>query len=372
MRAAVMYAANAPLTIEDVQVLPPGRGEVLVRLAASGVCHSDYHALIGEWTVPTPMVLGHEGAGVVEEVGPEVVEVAVGDHVILSWAPNCRRCFYCAQGRPALCELMARTAANSLMPDGTTRLRLGDQTVYQFGGVASFGEYAVVPESGAIPIRKDMPLDGAALLGCGVATGVGAVINTARVEAGSSVLVIGCGGVGLSAIQGAVLSSAYPLIAVDLLDSKLDQALALGATHTLNPSRDDVAAEIRELTNGRGVDYAFEAIGLTRTIEQAYESIRPGGTAVVVGQVPEGHRISIDPFVMSDREKTLKGSNYGSCRPSIDFPKFVDLYLAGKLKLDELISRSIRLDEVNEAFDAMIRGEVVRSVIRYDSDTFGR
>ena len=365
MRAAVMYGADRPLVVEEVQVLPPQRGEVLVRLGASGVCHSDYHALIGEWTVALPTVLGHEGAGVVEEVGPEVSEVQPGDHVILSWAPNCRRCFYCAMGRPALCELMARTAAISLMFDGTSRLRIGDQPVYQFAGVASFGEYAVVPESGAIPIRKDMPLEGAALIGCGVATGVGAVINTARVEAGSSVLVIGCGGVGLSCVQGAVLSSAEPLIAVDLLDSKLEQARRLGATHTLNPSRDDVLGTVRALTGGRGVDYAFEAIGLTPTIEQAYEAIRPGGTAVVVGQVPEGHRISIDPYVMSDREKVLKGSNYGSCRPSIDFPKFVDLYLAGKLKLDEMISRTIKLDEINAAFDAMMNGEVVRSVIRY-------
>jgi S-(hydroxymethyl)glutathione dehydrogenase / alcohol dehydrogenase len=177
--------------------------------------------------------------------------------------------------------------------------------------------------------------------------------------------VIGCGGVGLSAIQGAVLSSAYPLIAVDVLDNKLELARALGATHTLNAQRDNVQAAVRDLTQGRGVDYSFEAIGLTHTIEQAYEAIRPGGTAVVVGQVPEGHRISIDPYAMSDREKTLKGSNYGSCRPSVDFPKFVDLYLAGKLKLDEMISRTIRLDEVNAAFDAMMAGDVVRSVIRY-------
>lgn len=211
-----------------------------------------------------------------------------------------------------------------------------------------------------------MPLDRAALIGCGVATGVGAVINTAAIEAGSSVLVIGCGGVGLSCVQGAVLSSAYPLIAADLVDEKLNQARSLGATHVLNPRRDDIAAAVRELTGGRGGDYAFEAIGLANTIEQAYAAIRPGGTAVVVGQVPEGTRISIDPYVMSDREKTLKGSNYGSCRPSVDFPKLVNLYLNGRLKLDEMISRRIALGEINEAFDAMIRGEVIRSVITYD------
>jgi len=294
-----------------------------------------------------------------------VAGVKVGDHVILSWAPNCRRCFYCAIGRPVLCELMAQTAAVHLQLDGSSRLSLDGATAYAFAGLGTFGEYVVVAESGAIPIRADMPLDKAALIGCGVPTGYGAVTNCARVESGSSVLVIGCGGVGLSCVQGAVASGAFPLIAVDVVDAKLEQARALGATHTLNARREDVLARVRELTAGRGADYAFEAIGLVPTIEQAYEAIRPGGTAVVVGQVPEGHRISIDPYVMSDREKTLKGTNYGSVVPSVDFPKLVDLYLAGRLNLDAMVSRTIALDEVNAAFDAMMRGEVVRSVISY-------
>lgn len=366
MRAAVLHRANEPLTIEEVDIAPPRQGEVLVRMVASGVCHSDYHPVLGEWTVGLPIVLGHEGAGVVEEIGPGVEGVAPGDHVILSWAPNCRRCFYCTIGRPALCELMARTAALSTMFDGTTRLSLDGRQVYQFAGTGTFGSYAVVPESGAIPISKEMPLDRAALIGCAVTTGVGAVTNTARVEAGASVMVIGCGGVGLSCIQGASLSSAHPIIAVDTNDAKLAQARALGATHTVNPRMQDPIEVAASLTAGRGVDYAFEAIGLAQTIEQAYEAIRPGGTAVVVGQVPEGVRISIDPYVMSDREKTLKGSNYGSARPTIDFPRLVHLYLSGKLKLDEMVTRVIRLDEINGAFDAMAAGEVVRSVIQFE------
>ncbi len=248
---------------------------------------------------------------------------------------------------------------------GTTRLRRNGTTVYSYLAVGSFGEYAVVPETGAIPIRKDAPLETAALVGCAVPTGIGAVINTARVEPGASVLVIGCGGVGLSAIMGASLVSAWPIIAVDLVDSKLELARRAGATETLNARGQELVEAVRELTDGQGVDYAFEAIGLAATIEAAYDALGPGGTAVVVGQVPEGVRASFDPLVMSDREKTLKGSNYGSCCPPIDFRRIIDLEMAGRLDLGMLVSETIPLESINEAFAAMQDGAVARSVITY-------
>lgn len=364
MRAAIFSGPGRPIEVGDVTVEAPRSHEVLVRLHYSGVCHSDYHVILGEWTMPTPMILGHEGAGVVEAVGDEVADVAVGDHVILSWTPNCRRCFYCTIGEPQLCEVASATAyAHGTMLDDTSRLSIRGGPVYSFLAVGSFAEYAVVPETGAIAIRPDMPLDKASLIGCGVMTGVGAVINTAKVNVGSTVLVIGCGGVGLSVLQGALLSSACRIIAADISDAKLEIASRMGATETINPSREDLMEAVRGATAGRGVDYAFEAIGLSRTIEQAYEAIRPGGTAVVVGQVPEGHRITIDPYVMSDREKTLTGCNYGSSRPSIDFPKLVDLYMNGKLQLDEMVSAHLPLERVEDAFSLMASGSVIRTVL---------
>ena len=365
IKAAVFKERGRPLEIEELSLEAPKAGEVLVRLAASGVCHSDYHVVLGEWTSPTPIVLGHEGAGVVEAVGEGVTSVRVGDHVILSWTPYCRSCLYCLSGRLNLCEVVTKTAYASVFFDGTTRLQRNGKRVYSYLGVGSFGEYAVVAETGAIPIRKDAPLEKAAIVGCAVPTGIGAVVNTARVEPGASVLVIGCGGVGLSAIMGAALTSALPIIAVDLVDSKLQLARRLGATETIKASGEERVDAVRELTGGRGVDYAFEAIGLAATIETAYEAIRPGGTAVVVGQVAEGVRASFDPLVMSDREKTLTGSNYGSCRPPIDFPRIIDLYMAGKLDLDAIVNQTIALESINDAFTVMGEGEVARSVITY-------
>lgn len=365
IRAAVFEAPKRPLVVESLRIGEPRPGEVLVRLAASGVCHSDYHVVLGEWSAPTPLVLGHEGAGVVEALGEGVTTVEVGDHVILSWTPYCRSCSYCLAGRPNLCELAARTAYASVLFDGTTRLSRDGAPVYSYLAVGSFGEYAVVPETGAVKIRKDAPLDTAAIVGCAVTTGIGAAINTAKVEPGASVLVIGCGGVGLSVIMGAALVSAWPIIAVDLHESKLARARRVGASETLNASTEDVPAAVAELTGGRGVDYAFEAIGLAPTIEQAYEALAPGGVAVVVGQVPEGVRASFDPFVMSDREKTLTGSNYGSARPPLDFRRIVELQMAGKLDLEALVSARIALEDVNDAFAAMDRGEDARSIITY-------
>jgi len=365
VRAAVFTAPRQPLEMHELDLAAPAAGEVLVRLAASGVCHSDYHVVLGEWTARPPLVLGHEGAGVVEAVGAGVTSVEAGDHVVLSWVPYCERCRYCRDGRPALCERVARTAFNGVMADGTTRLSMEGRRVYSYLATASFADRVVVAESAAVRVRKDAPLETVALVGCAVATGVGAVINTARVRPGSSVLVIGCGGVGLSVLLGARLVSAGPVIAVDRNDSALALARRLGATVTVNPDRDDLDAILAESVGADGVDYAFEAIGLAPTIEACYRAIRPGGTAVAVGMVPEGVTITIDPFSLADREKTLTGSNYGSSRPAVDFPKLVDLYMSGRLDLDAMVTRTIDLSEINDAFAAMGRGESGRSVIRY-------
>lgn len=361
--AAVFHRPGEPLTVETLQLAGPAAGEVLVKVIASGICHSDLHVVNGEWAAPAPLVLGHEGAGIVEAVGAGVTSVVPGDHVVLSWMPYCRRCVYCVAGRPNLCTLVESTAYNSVMLDGTTRLSRRGEPVYSYLATASFANWAVVPETAAIRIRDDAPLEKVSLVGCAVATGIGAVANTARVRVGASVLVIGCGGVGLSTISGAAIAGAGIVIAVDLNDANLARARELGATHTINAGGSDVLAAVRALTGGIGVEYAFEAIGLTATIETAYEALAPGGTAVVVGQVAEGRKISIDPFVMSDREKSLIGCNYGSCQPAIDFPRLVDLYMEGVLDLDRLVARTVPLEEINEAFDAMGRGEVARTVV---------
>jgi S-(hydroxymethyl)glutathione dehydrogenase/alcohol dehydrogenase len=366
VRAAVFNGPRQPLEIKTLQ-LPgePGLGEVLVRLAASGVCHSDLHALDGEWDTPAPLVLGHEGAGIVEAVGEGVDHLAAGDHVILSWTPSCGRCEYCASGRPVLCEVANETAYQHVLADGKTRLSDGDQPVKSFLGAGTFADHAMVPATAAIKIRDDAPLAQAALVGCAVTTGIGAVINTAKIEAGSTVLVIGCGGVGLNVVQGARLAGARQIIVADVSDEKLELGKQFGATDAINSKQTDLVAAVRELTGGPGVDYAFEAIGLPFTIEQSYEAIRRGGTAVVVGQVADGVKISIDPFVMSDQEKKLIGSNYGSSRQVIDFPRILDLYMEGKVDLDSMITNRIRLEDVNDSFDEMRSGNGIRSVIEY-------
>lgn len=369
-KAAVFDAPGQPLRITTLDLADPAPCEVLVRLAASGVCHSDYHVALGEWSGPTPLVLGHEGAGVVEAVGSEVSSVEPGDHVVLSWMPYCRQCRYCLAGRPNLCELTARTSYESVLLDGTTRLRENGDPVYSYLATASLSEYTVVPETAAVPIRKDVPLPLAALVGCAVATGVGAVLNTARVEAGSSVLVVGCGGVGLSTLMGAALTSSDPLIAVDRNDETLELARHLGATHTINADRSDVQGTVRDIVGPEGVDYAFEAIGLPPTLELCHRVTGPAGTTVVVGQVAEGATMSIDPFELSDREKRLIGSNYGSCRPPEDFPKLLDLAKRGRLDLAALVGRTVPLEEVNSAFDAMGRGETGRTVILFEENQY--
>jgi S-(hydroxymethyl)glutathione dehydrogenase/alcohol dehydrogenase len=366
IRAAVLREINRPLEIEELEIAEPGAGEVMVRLAASGTCHSDLHCINGEWAeTRLPIVLGHEGAGEVVAVGPGVERVGVGDRVALSWLPSCGRCRQCFAGRPQLCEMALETVHENLMPDGTSRLRSGDEMVSSMLTVGSLGEYTVVPENGAIRIDDSVPLDLAAVVGCAVATGVGAVLNTARLEAGRSAAVVGCGGVGISVVQGCMAMAADPLIAIDANPEKLALAARLGATHTVDAASVDAVEAVREITGG-GVDYAFEAIGLKTTIEQAIAMLGPAGTAVLVGMPPDGTTAEIDPMTVTSFEQRILGCIYGSCNPPVDFPRILGLHRRGRLDLDSVVTRRIRLEDVNEAFDAMAAGEGVRTVVVYE------
>ncbi|MBF8192573.1 alcohol dehydrogenase catalytic domain-containing protein [Nonomuraea sp. K274] len=360
--AAVHDGHGDRLAVREIRVADPGPGEVLVRIAASGVCGSDRHVLDGEWSLPTPTVMGHEGAGVVEAAGPGVTDVAPGDTVILSWYYPCRRCRACAAGKAWACT---GTRANEcLLPDGTTRLSDAGGVVYPYLAVGTMSEYAVVPESAAIRVPADVPMDVASLIGCSITTGVGAVVNNARVPAGAGAVVVGCGGVGLAVVMGLALAGAYPIVAVDTAEEKLAAARSFGATHTVRAGG-DVAGEVAEITSG-GADYAFEVIGRVGTIESLPSLLTTGGVGVLVGLPPQGVRAGIDVLELAESGKTLIGSNYGGAVPSLDFPRLARLYLAGRLPLDSLISHRVRLDEVNEAFDAMRAGTRTRSVIVFD------
>jgi NDMA-dependent alcohol dehydrogenase len=365
MKAAVLYAVGERLAIEDLTIGDPREGEVMVRVAAGGVCHSDLHVIHGDLPAPLPVVLGHEGAGVVEKVGPGVRGFQRGDHVLLLWRASCGECFYCVSGRPALCELGAGIRWSGHLTDGTSRFRRGDQEIRHFAGVSSFGELTVLPQEGLVKIDPEISLEKAAIVGCAVMTGVGAVINTAKVEPGASIAVIGCGGVGLNAIQGAALAGAEKIIAIDLLDNKLAYARQFGATHLINGKQVDAIEAVKTATSGRGADYVFEVIGNPRAMSQGYQMARRGGTLVIVGVAPIGAEVSFPASSIMLEEKTIRGSLYGSCRPKLDAPRLLNLYKAGKLKLDELISREYPLDQINEAFEALERGEVARSIVRF-------
>jgi S-(hydroxymethyl)glutathione dehydrogenase/alcohol dehydrogenase len=362
MKAAVLYELKDRLRVEDVDLDPPRAHEVRVKIFANGVCHSDYSVIHGVLRSPLPVVPGHEGAGIVDAVGPEVTLVKPGDHVVLSFAPYCGHCYYCAIGRPVLCDNMRLVMGKGTLLDGTCRLKKNGADIFHMAGLSSFAQYAVVPEIACVRIPESVPLDRACLVGCGVMTGVGAVINTARVEPGTTAVVIGCGGVGLNVIQGCGLAGAGTIIGVDLLDRKLEYARQFGATHTLNPARDDLVKTVRRLTEGRGADYAFEVIGLGKTIEQAYATTRPGGTTVVVGAASREETVTLPAWSFLG-EKTIKGSVYGSTRPHVDIPRLIDLYTKKKLRLDELVTRTYSLDQVNEAMAALEKGEVARSVV---------
>lgn len=365
VRAAVHTGTANTLEIQQVQVAAPGLGQVRIRLGASGICGSDRHVLDGEWTLPQPTVMGHEGAGIVEAIGEGVTELAVGDHVVMTWFYPCLHCAACREGRTWVCT--GSRADECLLPDGTTAMSQNDQPVYPYLAVGSMAEYTVVPAQAAIKIPEDVPFDVAALIGCSVATGFGAVVNDAEVKPGRSAVVIGTGGVGLCIIMGLALAGAQPIIAVDIHEESLELAKRFGATHLVNSqgrTTQDVADEIRQIT-GEGVDYAFEAIGRAETIQQMPAFLRLGGTAVVVGLPPQNSPIGLDLLSFAESGQRLLGSNYGSTVPARDFPMLAGLYRTGQLPIDELITQRCNLDEVNHAFDQMRAGAHGRSVIVY-------
>ena len=363
MKAAVLYEVKQPLRVEEVDLDGPRQGEVLVKIGAAGVCHSDYHFMNGDLPIGLPAVLGHEGAGVVEQVGAGVTTVKPGDHVVLLFRPNCGHCEFCSQGRPALCWMAGQLRNTGRLLDGSSRLHREGREIKHFLGVSCFAERTVVPEQGCVPIAEDIPLEVAALVGCAVMTGVGAVMNTARVTPGAAVLVIGAGGIGLNCVMGAALVGAHPIIVADMIDSKLETAMDFGATYTVNARTHDLLEGVRELTAGEGVDFSFEAIGNPKAMAQAFQAVRRGGVATAVGIAPAGSEVSINAGELVYQEKTLKGSYYGGAHPQSDMPRLLQLYRAGKLPIDRLISRRYRLEQVNEAYDALLAGEVARSVL---------
>ena len=361
IRAALVTERGKPIQVEEVDLADPGEGEVRVKLVASGVCHSCLHAADGSWThMPVPIVLGDEGSGIVEAAGRAVRGVKEGDHVILSWSPACGLCHYCVIGRPVLCE--RRSTRPGTLPDGTTRLSRKGEPLYHFGTVASHSDFTTIPESCAIPIRNDMPFEAAALIGCSVMTGVGSVLNTAQVPAGASMAVFGTGGIGLNVIQGGALVGANPIVAVDVLPNKLEYARHMGATHGIDASKDDPVEAIRDITR-RGADFTFVAVGNTKAITQAWESTAHGGQCVLIGLPATDATVTFTALSLQSNEKVLRGSRYGSARMRDDFPRMVDLYLGGKLKIDELINRRFTLDETDIAYKALAAGELARGLI---------
>ena len=359
MKAAVMRANDAPLTFEDVRHDEPGPGEVLVKTVASGICHSDLTVIEGGLPVPPPTILGHEPAGIVEAVGPGVADFRPGDHVIGCITSWCGVCRFCTEGRPYLCltQYVGRP--------GSAKPRLSDancEAIHQFANLSSFAEHMLVPERSLVKIRDDMPLDRACLIGCGITTGLGAALNTVRIPAGASVAIVGCGGVGLAALQGARIVGAGKIVAVDAQPWKLELARTLGATHVVDASQGNAVGEVHEATGG-GADFVFECIGLVPTVQQSVTMTGRGGTTVLVGVVPIHQTVAISPADLTLQEKKITGSYMGSNRFRFDMPRYVDFYLDGRLKLDEMISQRIELAQLNDAFDRMRKGEAARQVV---------
>jgi S-(hydroxymethyl)glutathione dehydrogenase/alcohol dehydrogenase len=363
IRAAV-FDGNGGISVEDVDLAAPGPGEVRVKVAAAGVCHSDLHVTTRAWDVPAPVVLGHEGSGVVTATGAGVDDLEPGDHVVLSWVPGCGECRACLAGRPAQCSLVASVVATGgTLYDGTTRLSNERGTIHHYLGVSSYAEEVVVPRSGAVKVRKDAPLEDIAIVGCAIATGVGAVRNTAGVEPDSTVAVIGCGGVGLACVQGARLAGAARIVAVDVVAEKLNLARKLGATEVVDASAtDDVVAALRNVV-ADGYDYVFDAIGKIVTIEQSIAALGLGGAAVIVGLPPQGERASFDPLALAEADQRILGSNYGSAVPERDIPALVDEVMAGNLDLASMISGRRPLDEAAAALDDLAAGHALRQLL---------
>lgn len=365
-RGAVLFEPGRPLEVCDVDVAPPRAGEVLVRMAAAGVCHTDLHVMQGKFGAPLPAVLGHEGAGVVAEAGPGVTALRPGDAVVALWRLSCGRCEYCARGRPALCAEGTRVRNTGRLPDGTSRLSVGGREVKHYAGVSTFCEYTVVPEAALLKLEVAIPLDRAALLGCAVVTGVGAVTNAAKVRRGDTVAVFGAGGVGLNVIQGAASAGAAAVVVVDVHRSKLELAARFGATHTVDGWTGSPVDAVRSLTNNRGVDHAFDCVGSPATVRQAFDVLAKLGKLLVLGISPAGAEVSLPlgPIVFEERQ--VLGSFYGSGRPREDIPRLARTYREGKLKLDELLTRRYPLEQINEAYAALDRGEVARSVVVFE------
>jgi S-(hydroxymethyl)glutathione dehydrogenase/alcohol dehydrogenase len=362
MKAAVMRANDAPLELEEVSIDDPGPGEVLLKTAASGICHSDLHVIEGSLPVPPPCILGHEPAGIVETVGEGVSDFAPGDHVIGCLTSWCGVCKFCTGGRPYLCPTQYAGRPEGAKPRLTAK---DGSDILQFANLSSFAEKMLCPERSLVKIRDDMPLDRASLIGCGVTTGLGAALNTVNIRAGSSVVIIGCGGVGLAALQGARITGAGKIIAVDAQPWKFDIARKLGATDCIDATDGDPVAAVHELTGG-GADFVFECIGLVPTVQQGVAMTGRGGTTVLVGVVPMQQLVPISASDLTLQEKNVTGSYMGSNRFRFDMPNYIDFYLDGRLKLDEMISSRIALEDINDAFDRMKKGEVARQVIVFD------
>ncbi|MBV1914448.1 MAG: Zn-dependent alcohol dehydrogenase [Pseudomonadales bacterium] len=359
IKAVVMTALNE-ISVEEIELDPPKAGEVRVRMVATGVCHSDLSVVNGTIPFPPPVVLGHEGAGVIEEIGEGVTNVKVGDHIITTFVPMCGECFNCLHQEPWLCTVLADKQGCQL--DGTSRVHWKSQAITVMAALGNMAEQIVCPAISVVPIKKHYSLEAAALVGCGVMTGAGAAMKTAAVEPGSSVAVFGCGGVGISAIQGARISGANPIIAVDLSDEKLAAAKNFGATHTVNASTDPVA-QIMEMTGGIGVDYAFEVIGVPAVMQQTFDATRRGGTAVMVGVGSPMQNLELNSAMLPLTGKTVMGCLYGSCNAKVDFPRLMALYEEGKLDLDGMQSRTYSIDEAPQAFEDLKNGKNVRGVI---------
>jgi S-(hydroxymethyl)glutathione dehydrogenase/alcohol dehydrogenase len=363
MKAAVLRERNQPMGIEDLAIAKPRGAEVLVRVKAVGLCHSDQHVIDGHAALPLPMVLGHEVAGVVEQVGEGVSRLRVGDHVVVCLAFHCGHCDQCESGHGNRCR---KPGAARAADEAPRLLAGGTEAIGQFCEIGGFAEQVLVHESGCVAVRPDIPFDKAALIGCGVTTGVGAAVRSAQVRPGQVVAVIGCGGVGLSAINGAALSGAGRIIAIDVLPNKLEMARLFGATDVIDASQGDVAAQVKELTKGRGVDHAIECIGRKETIEQGCAMLGRGGTATIVGLASPATRIELSPLLMMLQERRVQGCFMGGVRTMIDIPRYADLYMQGKLNLDALVSRHLTLPQIDEGFAAMLNGEVARSVVLFD------
>lgn len=358
------YADSKPLSIDTVELKPPGPGEILVKMGAAGLCHSDLSVINGDRPRPTPMALGHEAAGIVEEIGAGVDDLKKGDHVVLVFVPSCGHCGPCAEGRPALCEPGAASNTQGTLLSGERRIFRGGKPIHHHMGCSAFAEYAVVSRRSAVKIDPDLPLDEAALFGCAVLTGVGAVVNTGQVRAGASVAVVGLGGVGLAALLGAVAAGAREVVAIDLAEDKLTLAKELGATHTVNAGDADIVQKVKDATQG-GVDFAVEMAGSIKAFETAYRITRRGGTTITAGLPPPAATWAMPTVNLVGEERTIKGSYIGTCVPSRDLPRYIAMYRRGKLPVNRLMSGRLKLEDINRGFDLLHEGKAVRQVVTF-------